>query len=98
MNAAFIRNLNERCVIRTVSSYSELIMDNVTPDVVNHLFGHYGHRYYKNGCIFEVQPARHTFLLQPIKPKPMTVKRYFAMQKDNRLRQLVNNERKTLIA
>ena len=85
-------------MIRTVSSYSELIMDNVTPDVVNHLYGYHGHRYYKNGCIFEVQPARHTFLQQPIKPKPMTVKRYFAMQKDNRLRQLVNNERKTLIA
>lgn len=93
-----IRNLNERCVIRTVSSYSELIMDNVTPDVVNHLFGHYGHRYYKNGCIFEVQPSRHTFLQQPIKPKPMTVKRYFALQaKDNRLRQLVSRTREQLI-
>ena len=94
-----VRNLNERCVIRTESSYSELIMENVTPDVVNHLYGYHGHRYYKNGCLFEVQPARHTFLLQPIKPKPMTVKRYFALQaKDYKLRQLVNNERRTLIA
>ena len=93
-----IRNLNERCVIRTVSSYSELIMENVTPDVVNHLYGYHGHRYYKNGCIFEVQPSRHTFLQQPIKPKPMTVKRYFALQaKDNRLRQLVSRTREQLI-
>ena len=93
-----VRNLNERGVIHTISSYSDFVMDNVTPDVVNHLYGYHGHRYYKNGCLFEVQPARHTFLLQPIKPKPMTVKRYFAMQKDNRLRQLVSNERKMLIA
>ena len=94
-----IRNLNERGVIHTISSYSDFVMDNVTPDVVNHLYGYHGHRYYKNGCLFEVQPARHTFLLQPIKPKPMTVKRYFALQaKDYKLRQLVSNERKTLIA
>jgi len=94
-----IRNLNERCVIRTVSSYSELIMDNVTPDVVNHLFGHYGHRYYKNGCLFEIHASRHTFLHQPITAKQMTVKRYFALQaKDYKLRQLVSNERKMLIA
>mgnify|MGYP003600404668 CR=1 FL=1 len=93
-----IRNLNERCVIRTVSSYSELIMENVTPDVVNHLFGYHGHRYYMNGCLWQVHASRHTFLHQPITAKPMTVKRYFAMQKDNRLRQLVNNERRTLIA
>lgn len=91
-------NLNERGVIHTVSSYSDFVMDNVTPDVVNYLFGYYGHRYYKNGCIFEVQPARHTFLQQPIKPKPMTVKRYFALQaKDYKLRQLVSRTREQLI-
>jgi len=97
-----IHDLNFDGLIRTTFDGPQVVM---TPETemtcrssdVNHLAGTYGFKYVHKGVLYCVQPSRHEFLVNPIKTRPMTLKRYRNAVKDPKVRKFVNNLNLTLI-
>jgi hypothetical protein len=54
-----------------------------------HAEGLHGYRYIKNGNLFGIEPSRHSFLMQPIVVREMTLTRYNRVKKDDKIRQLI---------
>ena len=94
---SLIKELNTRRVIRTVTNDPQLLIAGVMPGDDKHLTGLHGYRYIKDGNLFGIDPAQHSFLIQPIVVKPVTVARYEKWKKDDRLRQLIWQVNRTVM-
>jgi hypothetical protein len=86
---SLIKDLNARRVIRTVSSDPRLLIAGVMPGDDKHAEGLHGYRYIKNGNLFGIEPSQHSFLMQPIIVREMTLTRYNRVKKDDKIRQLI---------
>jgi len=91
-----IHDLNFSGAIKTIFDGSEFVTT-CRPGSEKYLFGTFGHKYCQSAGLYKVQPARHDFLMNPIKVRPMTLKRYKIATRDPKVRKFVDELNLTLI-
>jgi len=84
-----IHDLNYDGAIRTIFDGPEFVTTCRSSDV-NYLAGLYNHKYTQGCGLYHVQPARHDFLVDPIKSRQMTLRRYRNAVKDPKIRKYVD--------
>jgi DNA-binding Lrp family transcriptional regulator len=91
-----IKKLNFLGVIETKNPSPEYVF-NAGANVLKYLEGNHGYRYYQNGGLYRIDPARHNFLIHPVRLQEMTLKEYNLITKDPKIRKFADQFKKYAI-